>query len=192
MMELTEAIRKRRSVRRYRDEEVSGELLKEILETACWAPSAENEQPWYYVALTSAEALRELRTTMERVADDMKVHLEELLPRHPRIVGQTTEFLRRLGGAPVCILVFLQEDYGPLRETMLESTAASIQTMLLAAYERGLGTCWINAATNLGYGPALQERYAPDKGELVSLVTLGYPERTPIAAGRKPDRWVIL
>ena len=192
MMELTEAIRKRRSVRRYRDEEVSGELLKEILETACWAPSAENEQPWYYVALTSAEALRELRTTMERVADDMKVHLEELLPRHPRIVGQTTEFLRRLGGAPVCILVFLQEDYGPLRETMLESTAASIQTMLLAAYERGLGTCWINAATNLGYGSALQERYAPDKGELVSLVTLGYPERTPIAAGRKPDRWVIL
>ena len=192
MMELTEAIRKRRSVRRYRDEEVSGELLKEILETACWAPSAENEQPWYYVALTSAEAQRELRTTMERVADDMKVHLEELLPRHPRIVGQTTEFLRRLGGAPVCILVFLQEDYGPLRETMLESTAASIQTMLLAAYERGLGTCWINAATNLGYGPALQERYAPDKGELVSLVTLGYPERTPIAAGRKPDRWVIL
>ena len=192
MMELTEAIRKRRSVRRYRDEEVSGELLKEILETACWAPSAENAQPWYYVALTSAEALRELRTTMERVADDMKVHLEELLPRHPRIVGQTTEFLRRLGGAPVCILVFLQEDYGPLRETMLESTAASIQTMLLAAYERGLGTCWINAVTNLGYGPALQERYAPDKGELVSLVTLGYPERTPIAAGRKPDRWVIL
>jgi nitroreductase len=122
----------------------------------------------------------------------MKVHLEELLPRHPRIVGQTTDFLRRLGGAPVCILVFLQKDYGPLRETMLESVAASIQTMLLAAQERGLGTCWINAATNLGYGAALRDRYAPDKGELVSLVTLGYPERTPIAAGRKPDRWVIL
>ena len=191
-MEVKEAIRKRRSVRRYRDEEVPRELLEEILEEACWAPSAENAQPWYYVALTSASALQELQAAMERVADDMKVHLEELLPRHPRIVGQTTEFLRRLGGAPVCILVFLQQDYGPLRETMLESAAASIQTMLLAAQERGLGTCWINAATNLGHGPALQERYAPDKGELVSLVTLGYPERTPIAAGRKPDRWVIL
>ena len=173
-MELTEAIRKRRSVRKYRDEAVPAEVLEELLNLACWAPSAENEQPWYYVALTSAEAL------------------QELLPRHPRIVGQTTDFLRRLGGAPVCILVFLQKDYGPLRETMLESVAASIQTMLLAAYERGLGTCWINAATNLGYGSALRDRYAPDKGELVSLVTLGYPERTPIAAGRKPDRWVIL
>lgn len=191
-MELTEAIRKRRSVRKYRDEAVPAEVLEELLNLACWAPSAENEQPWYYVALTSAEALQELQETMQFVADDMKVHLEELLPRHPRIVGQTTDFLRRLGGAPVCILVFLQKDYGPLRETMLESVAASIQTMLLAAYERGLGTCWINAATNLGYGSALRDRYAPDKGELVSLVTLGYPERTPIAAGRKPDRWVIL
>ena len=191
-MELTETIRKRRSVRKYRDEVVPAEVLEELLNLACWAPSAENEQPWYYVALTSAEALQELQETMQFVADDMKVHLEELLPRHPRIVGQTTDFLRRLGGAPVCILVFLQKDYGPLRETMLESVAASIQTMLLAAYERGLGTCWINAATNLGYGSALRDRYAPDKGELVSLVTLGYPERTPIAAGRKPDRWVIL
>ena len=191
-MELTEAIRKRRIVRKYRDEAVPAEVLEELLNLACWAPSAENEQPWYYVALTSAEALQELQETMKLVADDMKVHLEELLPRHPRIVGQTTDFLRRLGGAPVCILVFLQKDYGPLRETMLESVAASIQTMLLAAYERGLGTCWINAATNLGYGSALRDRYAPDKGELVSLVTLGYPERTPIAAGRKPDRWVIL
>ena len=191
-MELTEAIRKRRSVRKYRDEAVPAEVLEELLNLACWAPSAENEQPWYYVALTSAETLQELQETMQFVADDMKVHLEELLPRHPRIVGQTTDFLRRLGGAPVCILVFLQKDYGPLRKTMLESVAASIQTMLLAAYERGLGTCWINAATNLGYGSALRDRYAPDKGELVSLVTLGYPERTPIAAGRKPDRWVIL
>lgn len=190
-MELTEAIRKRRSVRRYREEPVSEELLRELLELACWAPSAENEQPWYFVALTSEEELRNLQTTMEQVAEETKTHLEELLPKHPRIVGQTTEFLRRLGGAPVCILVFLQKDYGELRDSMLESTAAAIQTLLLAAKERDLGTCWINAATHLGYGPVLRELYAPDKGELVSIVTLGYPERTPIAAGRKPDRFVI-
>lgn len=190
-MELTEAIRKRRSVRKYRDEAVPAEVLEELLNLACWAPSAENEQPWYYVALTSAEALQELQETMQFVADDMKVHLEELLPRHPRIVGQTTDFLRRLGGAPVCILVFLQKDYGAARDSMLESTAAAIQTLLLAAHEQGLGTCWINAATHLGYGAVIRELYAPDKGELVSLVTLGWPERMPFSAARKPDRWVI-
>lgn len=190
-MELTEAIRKRRSVRQYREEPVSEELLRELLELACWAPSAENEQPWYFVALTRPEELEKLQETMRQMAEDMKVHLEELLPKHPRIVGQTANFLRRLGGAPVCILVFLQRDYGELRDSMLESTAAAIQTLLLAARERDLGTCWINAATHLGYGPVLRELYAPDKGELVSIVTLGHPERTPIAASRKPDRYVI-
>lgn len=190
-MELTEIIRKRRSVRRYREEPVPEEVLRELLELACWAPSAENEQPWYFVALTCSEELQRLQQTMEQVAEDMKGHLEEYLPKHPRIVAQTTDFLRRLGGAPVCILAFLQRDYGELRDSMLESTAAAIQTLLLAAKERDLGTCWINAATHLGYGPVLQELYAPNKGELVSVVTLGYPERTPIAAGRKPDRWVI-
>ena len=60
-MELREAIRKRRSVRRYREESVSRELLENLLETACWAPSAENEQPWYFVALADPQELRNLQ-----------------------------------------------------------------------------------------------------------------------------------
>ena len=74
---------------------------------------------------------------------------------------------------------------------MLESTAAAIQNLLLAAHEQGVGTCWVNAATAFGYGPALQELFAPDKGEFVSLVTLGYPDQMPRTPGRKPGRWVI-
>ena len=45
-MELMEAIRTRRSVRRYQDREVPRELLEELMEAACWAPSADNLQPW--------------------------------------------------------------------------------------------------------------------------------------------------
>ena len=190
-MELREAIRKRRSVRRYREESVSRELLENLLETACWAPSAENEQPWYFVALADPQELRNLQQTLERVSEDMKVHLEKLLPKHPRIVAETTNFLRRLGGAPVCILVFLQKDYGAARDSMLESTAAAIQNLLLAAHERGLGTCWVNAVTGLGYGPALHEQFAPEKGEFLSLIALGWPDQKTRTPSRKPDRWVI-
>jgi len=132
-----------------------------------------------------------MRQTMERVSEEIRPHLEELFPRHPRVVNETTGFLRRLGGAPVYVLAFLQKDYGPVRDSMLESVAAAIQNLLLAAYEKGLGTCWVNAATGLGYGPALQELFAPDKGEFVSLVALGRPEKSGRAPGRKPDRWVI-
>ena len=190
-MELLEAVMNRRSVRKYKEDPVPREVLEQLLETACWAPSAENLQPWYFVALTKPEDIWLLQETMERVSEAMKPHLEELYPRHPRIVNEVTGFLRRLGGAPVYVLAFLQQDYGPVRDSMLESTAAAIQNLLLAAHEKGLGTCWVNAATGLGFGPALRELFAPEKGEFVSLVTLGYPEQTPRTPGRKPGRWVI-
>ena len=190
-MELLEAIKNRRSIRKYREEPVPREVLEQLLEAACWAPSADNQQPWYFVALTRKEEIDLLRETMERVAEEIRPHLEELFPRHPRVVNETTAFLRRLGGAPVYVLVFLQKDYGRVRDSMLESTAAAIQNLLLAAHEQGLGTCWVNAVTGLGYGAALQELFAPDKGEFVSLVTLGYSDQKARAPGRKPDRWVI-
>ena len=186
-MELMDAIQGRRSVRRYQDREVPRELLEELLTAACWAPSAENTQPWYFVALTRPEELQKMTDTMEQVSESLRPFLEKRFPRHPRIVGETTGFLRRLGGAPVCILAFLQEDYEFARDSMVESVAAAIQNLLLAAHEKG----WVNAATELGYGPALRELFAPDKGELVSIVTLGYPERSGRAPARKPDRWEI-
>ena len=190
-MELLEAVAARRSVRRYKDAPVPREVLEQLLETACWAPSAENMQPWYFVALTNEEDIRLLYETMERVSEEMRPHLEALYPRHPRIVDQVVGFLRCLGGAPVYVLVFLQQDYGAVRDSMLESTAAAIQNLLLAAHEKELGACWVNAATGLGYGPALRELFAPGKGEFVSLVTLGYPDQSPRTPGRKPGRWVI-
>jgi len=190
-MELMEAIAGRRSVRKYREEPVPRELLKELLESACWAPSADNAQPWYFVALTQQEDILLMRETMEKVSEEIRPHLEELFPRHPRVVNETTAFLRRLGGAPVYVLAFLQKDYGSVRDAMVESTAAAIQNLLLAAHEKGLGTCWVNAATGLGYGPALQQLFAPDKGEFVSLVALGWSDQKPRTPGRKSDRWVI-
>ena len=190
-MELMETLANRRSVRKYKDVPVPRDVLEHVLEAACMAPSAENMQPWYFVALTQPEDILLLQNTMEQVAESMRPHLEELYPRHPRIVGNVTGFLRRLGGAPVYVLVFLQQDYGHVRDSMLESTAAAIQNLLLAAHEQGVGTCWVNAATAFGYGPALQELFAPDKGEFVSLVALGYPDQMPRTPGRKPGRWVI-
>lgn len=190
-MELMDAITARRSVRKYADREVPKDLLVEVLEAACWAPSADNAQPWYFVALTNPEDIESLRQTLERVSVEIRPHLEELFPRHPRVVNEVTAFLRRMGGAPVYILAFLQKDYGTVRDAMVESTAAAIQNLLLAAHERGLGACWVNAATGLGYGPALQELFAPDKGEFVSLVALGWPDQKPRTPSRKPDRWVI-
>ena len=191
-MELLEIMAGRRSIRRYREQAVPRELLEELLEAACWAPSADNAQPWHFIALTRQEEIASMAETLERVSEEIRPHLAELFPDHPRVVERTTAFLRRLGGAPVYVLVFLRKDYGAqVRDSMLESAAAAIQNFLLAAHEKGLGACWVNAATTLGYGEALRQQFAPDKGEFVSIISLGYSAQRTMAPPRKPGRWEI-
>ena len=58
LMELMEAIKTRRSVRKFTDEPVPREKLEKIIEAAMWAPSGQNLQPWYFVALPSTGAKR--------------------------------------------------------------------------------------------------------------------------------------
>ena len=57
LMELMEAIKTRRSIRKFTDEPVPREKLEKIIEAAMWAPSGQNLQPWYFVALTKDEDL---------------------------------------------------------------------------------------------------------------------------------------
>ena len=78
-----------------------------------------------------------------------------------------------------------------MSNVLLESAAAAIQNFLLAAHEKGLGACWVNAATTLGYGEALRRQFAPDKGEFVSIISLGYSAQRTMAPPRKPGRWEI-
>ena len=68
-MELRDAIRQRRSVRRYSSRPVPHEMLEQVLEDACWAPSAENYQPWHFVALTKAEDIASLHETQRSVLE---------------------------------------------------------------------------------------------------------------------------
>ena len=189
-MELRDVIRQRRSVRRYTDEPVPRELLERLLEDACWAPSAENYQPWHFVALTKPEEIALLQETLRQSAEALTPVLTERFPNHPQVVKETTAFIRTLGGAPVCILTFLRQSY-PHRETVLVSVAAAVENLLLSACDAGLGACWIGAAVNSGYDKEVTGRFGPEGGELAAMISLGYPAHIPNAPRRKPGRWEI-
>lgn len=60
MLEFTEVIRKRRSIRRYKPDPVPQDVLTEILESARLAPSAGNRQPWHFIIVKDAETKRRL------------------------------------------------------------------------------------------------------------------------------------
>lgn len=191
-MELRQALLERRSVRRYRSDPISTRDLEEILEAALAAPSGTNLQNWYYVVIQSPDVLDELKQIMVQVAEGVRPELEARFARHPEQVGRTNQFLTTLGGAPVCVLAFLLRPDYPQRIVAFQSVAASLENLALAAWGKGIGSCWMTAPLVAGCGPALQGRFAPDKGEFVAAMTLGYPDSVPKMPPRRDGRYTIL
>jgi nitroreductase len=194
-MELKEAIYGRRSVRQYKDIPVKEEDIREILEAGMMAPSASNLQPWYFVAISNKEKLAMVTETMSKAADILMPYLEARFPEHPQVVAETRQFIGLLGHAPVCVLVFLykdDEEYQRKETELIESTAAAIQTMLLAAYEKGISSCWLTAPLDSGMDAVLKEQFAPDKGKMVAMLTFGYSDQQPRMPRRREGRYTII
>lgn len=191
-METREVLLTRRSVRRYQPDPIAPQDLEEIIEAGLYAPSAINLQHWYFVVVQSPQAMEQLRGIMGQVFGKFRPVLEQRFAKNPEAVEDTHRFLDSLGGAPVCVLAFfLKNDY-PDRDGAMQSVSAAIENLLLAAWDKGIGSCWLSAAQRMGFGPALQEAFAPDKGEFVAAVTLGYPEIVPKAPRRREGRYTII
>lgn len=190
-MEARECILTRRSVRKYKSDVVSDEILQEVMEAALAAPSAVNLQPWHFVVLRSPAVMEEFRGVMREVTKKNHPELAERFAKNPEVIEETEKFMVSLGGAPVCVLAFCLKEYNN-RDNALVSVSAAIENLMLAAWDKGLGSCWLAAPVMTGYGPALRDRFAPGKGELVGVVSLGYPDQTPKTPKRKEGRCVFI
>jgi len=191
-METLEAIQLRRSVRRYTEEPLTNAELQTILQAGLSAPSGLNLQPWYFVMLKSEPQRRELFAIMERVCNEITPELETRFPTRPELVAETKQFIRTLGDAPAILLAFLmREDYADPK-TALISVAAAVENAVIAARDLNIGSCWLTAAEQTGYGPSIREHFAPGKGELVAMVTFGHTDIWPKMVARRDKRAIIL
>ncbi|MDI7275252.1 MAG: nitroreductase family protein [Anaerolineae bacterium] len=188
------ALRGRRSVRAFREEPVPRELIESILEAATWAPSASNLQPWRFVVL-QGQRKAELVDLLHRFAAGLQPGLNPILWVHRRGLGRCAGIIE---GASVAILAWAivgpedqrlrlvaRGDLTPLFSwtMVVQSVAAAVQNLLLAAHALGLGAVW------LGYpslaGPEIA-RWLKEEGELMATVALGYPAAEPGQGRRKP------
>ncbi len=190
-MELMEAIKGRRSIRKYTDEPVPAEVIDKLMEAAMWAPSGQNFQPWYFVVLTKKEDLSFLFSELGTTAFSHRKELEERFKNNPEVVEETLEFTRAMGGATTIALAFLNKPTYTEEQlpSCIESVAAAMLNICLAAYEEGLGSCWVEVVCRAG--DALQARFAPDRGKLIGAVVLGYPAQEARPIKRKPGRYEI-
>ena len=161
-MEVLEAIKSRRSIRKFQRRDILEGDLKIILEAAIWAPSAGNLQPWEFIIIKNNDLKRKIAMAA---------------------YGQMW-----IAEAPVVIIVCANiprtsRYYGERGRTLycIQDTAAAIQNMLLAAHALGYGGCWVGAFSEEEVKRILE---IPEHVRPVAIIPIGVPAEKP----RPPPR----
>ncbi|MCP5101529.1 MAG: hypothetical protein GY943_38785, partial [Chloroflexi bacterium] len=145
-------IQTRRAIRRYTDEPIPQLLLEKLLETAMWAPSAHNRQPWRFAVLTThaeksmlAHAMgTRLRTDRTKDGDDAAIIEKDVARSYARITGATAVIIICLSTSAMDI--YPDQCRTDAEQTMAgQSTAMAAQNLWLLAHAAGLGACWLCA-----------------------------------------------
>lgn len=180
----------RKSIRKYKDIDVSRASIEELVKAASLAPSAKNRQPWKYIVYTG-ESKSALLDVMERgLQKEQDEHL--LLPDSAFGLPDAFNTLRIMRQAPVLIIVMNSNGLSPFMQVNADqrvteicdtlSIGASIENMLLKATELGLGTLWI-ANTCFAYDDLMG--YIGAQGQLIGAIAVGYPDEHPLTRPRK-------
>lgn len=170
-MDLNEVIRTRRSVRKYKEDSIPEQTIRELIEAATWAPSGMNAQPWVFAVVEDREYLRNLSHRAKKF----------LLGWIEAEGGPLEKYKQTLSlpdfdifyNAPVLVLIYGDKHV----YTHVCDCSMAAQNLMLAACARGIGSCWIGFARSIGNTPeAKDELNIPEHYELVAPVVLGYPE----------------
>ena len=182
-MDLFEAIKNRRSIRRYKPDPVDDKKIEAILEAGRWAPSWGNSQCWRFVIVRDAKIKAEIADTL------MKIKLPDKELPNPAAGAMNT--------VPVIIVVCARmgragAGYGKpgtkpeyvtdKGDWFMFDTALAVQNMVLAAHAQGLGTVIIGAFD----APKVEKILnLPEGYRAVTLFPLGVPEHEGKAPPRK-------
>lgn len=197
-MDVKEAIRTRRSIRKYKNIAVPKDVIMELLEAATLAPSASNRQPWEFVVIHRSylDALDETlqKAFQERMADIPEEDMRRALQDLPIPVDESGDklkglgrFYRTLGGAPVAVMVVVPKETDLwIWKNSVSDAAAAIENLMLAACEKGLGTCWLTGPLKARANMIASFVSLPQDREIVAIVALGYPDHDPPMPPKKP------
>jgi len=158
-MEITEAIRSRRSIRKYQDRSIEEEKLLRVLDTGRMAPSARNLQDWKFIVVRDQD-----KRKMLSEAANGQPYVEKA---SAVIVGCATEPENIMPCGQYCYPIDL---------------AIALDHMSLAATAEGLGSCWIGAFQEDKVKEILD---IPEKIRVVAMLILGYPAESPAARPRR-------
>jgi len=195
-----EAVRKRRSIRRYEDTPVAREMIDELLEAARLAPSASNLQTWRFKVITDSEVKKGLREAAFN---------QKFVETAPVVIVACADFqafgdrarrsieLLRSGAVKPSLSMLLRT----LRSDKVEGSeernltnalinvSIAVEHMVLTATSLGLGTCWVRAFEPEKVSEILS---LPPECPPVFLLPLGYAREAPEPRSRRSMEEILL
>jgi len=193
---LFDLLRRRRSVRRYTDEQVPEDAVMRLIEAGVVAPSGLNEQSWHFSIIRDAEHLARIRRRVAAiylcllnmldgplsrlvlrltVGSQAMEQMEEARPLLEGIINaQREDGDRILWGAPTLIVVHSPE----ADPAGTESAHYAVANMMLMATAMGLGTCLIGFLTAVAERDDRLQEYlgVPDDHTVDAALVVGYPD----------------
>lgn len=165
-MDVFECMKNRRSVRKFLEVPVEWDKIGRIMDAARFAPSAGNLQTWKFIVVRDAGKRHKLAEACLK---------QWWMEKAPIFIVVCAEMRR------------IRQFYGVRGERLyaMQSCAAAIQNMLLAAHSLGLGACWVSAFDENRVCAVLS---IPEDAEIrpQAIIPIGYPDEKPRAPSRLP------
>jgi nitroreductase len=158
-MDITEVIKNRRSIRRFKQDEISKEILLELVEAGRCAPSAANRQPIEFIIVD-----REERKAMVFAQLTWAGYVQ---PRRDPPADKQ----------PVAYIIVLVNKERAMAKFGPVDAAAAIENILLTAKGNQIGSCWLGSIKREKIREILE---IPDTFEIDSVIALGYPDEKPV------------
>jgi nitroreductase len=149
-IEYVEFITSRKSIRNFVHEEISKEVLENILECGRWAPSGLNNQPWHVCIVQYPSLKKEL--------------------------AETTKYGGIIESAYYDLVIFLDLEKGYNRVKDIQAMGAFMENILLGAHAMGLGAVWIGEILNNKEKVNEFFKLNEEKYELMGVIAIGSPD----------------
>jgi coenzyme F420-0:L-glutamate ligase / coenzyme F420-1:gamma-L-glutamate ligase len=195
--DLQHFLRSRRSVRRFKTDPVSKSIIENILETATYAPSAHDKQPWRFVVVITPEAKSKLS---KAVTEKFRLDMTRAGAPEDEIQNRIARTIRRTDEAPAIVILCRDisrvnpqpDEIAQNVEIIMarQSVATAGLQLLLAAHAKGLSGTWICWPL---FAPAeiCSALDLPAKWEPQGMVFLGTPDEQPVTPERTPVKEII-
>ena len=169
-MNMTECIKGRRSIRKFKNDKIHHSVLESIISNASFSPSWKNTQITRYIAIEDTSIIK-------KIADDFTPEFNSNIVRQVSTLIAVTFVKGRCG--------FERDGSFSTRKGdrwQMFDVGAACQTFCLSAHEAGLGTVIMGIWDEDGITELLE---IPDTQELATLIAIGYPDISPEAPRRK-------